>query len=527
MAEGLARSQPLNRLRLWVCGGSSFRRDMLMFCAGGLGALGFAPYDLWFLMPCAFVALIWLTVGAAGPCSAFRLGWWFAFGQFLMGLIWIAEAFNYQDQLPPAVGYVAVLLLSAFLALYGGLATVVARLLAPRGLWRPVGLGIGWTAAELLRGHLFSGFPWNLVGMAWLPLFPLAQTASLVGVYGLSLLMALTGGALALLGEERPHRWPALVLTAVLALCHAYGAQRLSAPETAQSGPVRVVAAQANIGETAGSASGGGRNLFDYLALSRQAPAPSRGRIIVWPEGSIRNLIGEEPGTRVLMGQVAGDGLILSGGVSVDYDARGMPVRAFNSLYALDGRGRILARYDKARLVPFGEFLPFRSAFQALGLSALAAGALDFSHGPGPRTLHLPGYPSMGVLICYEIIFPGAIVARGDRPSWLLNISDDAWFGHSSGPHQHLAQARMRAIEEGLPIVRATTTGISAIIDAKGRLVRTVPLGKASLLGGALPAPRAPTPYSQNGNGRIISVLLLLTFACVVARKPVLTPLQA
>jgi len=276
---------------------------------------------------------------------------------------------------------------------------------------------------------------------------------------------------------------------------------------------------QANIGQDEKWSTGGlDRSLAKYLTLS---PAPSSTpRLLIWPEAAVPDLLDEMPVLRSRLGSRLGpNDLLLLGALKAIRDDAGRAIAARNSLFVLDPSGRILERYDKKRLVPFGEFLPLRGVLDFIGLSRLAPGELDFWPGPGPRTLALPGYPSVGPLICYEVIFGGHAVEPGNRPKWLLNISNDAWFA-GVGAEMHLAQARLRSIEEGLPMARSTPTGISAVIDARGRVIASIGRGRTGVLDTLLPLPEPPTLFSRYGNlAALVLALGLCTAGYLTARR--------
>ncbi len=505
----------------WLRRQSEPRRRWLGLLAGALSALAFAPVNLLPLMPLALAVLVWLIDGAGNRREAARLGWWFSFGQLATGLYWIALSFQYQSAMPPMTGVVAVILLAGFLALYGALAAAVAHRFWSAGPLRVLVLAIAWVVCEGLRGHLFTGFPWNLVGNSWLVLPPVAQAASVVGAYGLSFLMVLAGGAVALLADGRAASLRAARLIGLLLLAVAMaGAWRLLSPAPPPAGvPLYII--QANIAQDIKwDASDPRRNLREHLELSDAAMAPGAPGLVIWPETAIPNIVEEELSTRYLIARHVSDGsLVLMGGLRVDRTADGLAEAVRNSLLVIDPEGRIQGSYDKAHLVPFGEYLPFRSLLEAIGIARLAPGDIDFVAGPGARTLALPGYPAVGPMICYEAIFPGAVADRDHRPDWLLNVSNDAWFGLSAGPHQHLASARLRAIEEGLPLVRSTPTGISAVIDAKGRLTAHLGLGERGVLKGVLPGALPATLYSRFSDWPLLILLTLTSVVVVIVRR--------
>jgi apolipoprotein N-acyltransferase len=404
----------------------------------------------------------------------------------------------------------AVLLLCAGLALYPALATGLAA------LWRwrsttaaALALALAWTASEVLRGTLFGGFPWNLIGYAFAGSAAMIQLAAVTGVWGLSLLAVLVGALPAALLEPGPRtRWrPLAAAGLLLVLPWGAGAQRLAddaAP--AAPGPVlRLV--QGNISQHhKWQPERRAESFRRHLELS--AEAADGVQAVIWPESATPYALEQEPQARRLIGLVVPPGgLLLTGGERFDFASE--PPRAWNSLFALDQSGTIVARYDKHDLVPFGEFLPLRGLLGRIGLNKLTGGSIDFESGPGRRTITLPGLPPFSPLICYEAIFPGAAVDRSARPAWLLNVTNDGWFGRSSGPYQHLAMARLRAVEEGLPLVRSANTGISALVDPFGRIVAHLDLGATGVLDGALPAPlAAPPPFARFGLWIVVAVAL-------------------
>lgn len=502
----------------WLALRGARARHGLAFLAGGASALGFAPVEAWPLTILGLAVLLWLLPGASRLRSALATGWWFGLGHMLIGLHWIAQAFEFQSEMPAWLGWVAVLLLSALMAVYPAAAVGIAWRIGGQPFARVLALAGAWMLTEWLRGYLFSGFPWNPLGAVWLPLTGVSQAAKLIGGLGLSGLAVLAGGAIALLGEGEPRtrRLSAPVVTGLVAV----GIVGLALTRGSPTGSgTRVHLVQANIGQDEKwRPDVAERHLQRYLALSARALAERGPGLVIWPEAAIPNLLEEEPWTRERLARLLGpDDLLLTGAIKAIRDAQGYAVAARNSLFVLDAEGRLRGRYDKAHLVPFGEYLPFRALLEPIGIARLAPGALDFQPGGGPRTLPLPGAPPVGPLICYEIIFPAAVVEPGRRPDWLLNASNDAWFG-TSGPYQHLAQARLRAIEEGLPIARATPTGISSLIDPHGRVVASLDHGRAGVVSGEVPAPLPPTPFARLGHAVPIGLALMLLIAAAMAR---------
>jgi apolipoprotein N-acyltransferase len=469
------------------------------FALGAVVALALPPLDFWPAL-LGFAGLLDLLRRAEDPRRAFVLGWCFGFGHFLAGLYWIAIAFFADAERFGVLAVPAVLLLCAGLAFYPALAALLVALYR----WRSasaaaLALAVVWLLTEWLRGHLFGGFPWNLIGYAFAGSTGVSQLAAVTGIWGLSLL-AVAAGALpvALLEPGVRLRWqPAAAAGLVLALAWLGGTLRLQEGPSEATPGVRLRLVQGNIAQHHKWQPELRARWFErYLELSAR-PA-ERIQAVIWPESATPYPLDREPAARRLIAQVVPPGgLLLTGGERFDLESE--PPRAWNSLFALDDKGRILAVYDKRDLVPFGEFLPFRTVLGRLGLEKVTQGSIDFQPGPGRETLDLPGLPPFSPLICYEAIFPGGVIDPHARPDWLLNITNDAWFGVSSGPYQHFAMARFRAIEEGLPLVRAANTGISAVVDPFGRVQARLDLEVTGVLDAALPAPLAPPPFARLG----------------------------
>jgi apolipoprotein N-acyltransferase len=483
------------------------------FLAGLASALGFAPLGLWPLMLAGLAALLWLIEDAPSRRSALARGWWFGFGQFVLGLNWIATAFTYQAAMPAWLGWVAVILLALYLAVFPATAAGLAwRWGRAHRLLLVLTLAAAWIVTEYLRATLFTGFAWNPAGVALEP-SGLAGLARWIGTYGLSGVAVLLGGGLylALRGARR---------TAAMLILAVVGAGALVwtlAPDLGATGRlIRVV--QPNIGQ---------QNKWDpefreenYRRLANLTGRPTATpRLILWPEAATPDFLSLQRGARRQIATLLGpNDLMLLGGVEIVFGPDGRSIAAYNSLFVLDPRANLRGRYDKAHLVPYGEYLPMRPILSVIGLSRLAPGDLDFWSGQGPQTLTLPGFGRAGIQICYEIIFSGHVVDRANRPDFIFNPSNDAWFG-AWGPPQHLAQARLRAIEEGLPVIRSTPTGISAVIDANGRLLHSLSPGTAGAIDAYLPAAAPPTLFARFGNALPFAFAVLLIAAAIAVRR--------
>ncbi|HEX9648171.1 MAG TPA: apolipoprotein N-acyltransferase [Alphaproteobacteria bacterium] len=471
-----------------------WRRALAAGLLGLCATLALPPLALVPLAVVAFSGLVWLAAGSATRTGWFALGFWFGLGHFLSGLYWVGNAFapaGVSTWLAPF----AVVALAATCAVFPGLALLAARVSGATGVAGVVVLATAWTGAEWLRAFaLFGGFPWNLAGYVWMPSGAGIQLAALFGVFGLSWLAVLAAALPAQLAEARG-AWRAVAAAwAAVALAHAGGAVRLGIAEVAEVPGVELRLVQANISQFhKWQPALRERHLAKQLELSALPGVPPPSHMI-WPETATPYVLAEDGAVRAALAAVVPlGGALITGALRVETGDHGF--RVWNSLEAVDGAGRIVAAYDKARLVPFGEYVPLRSI---LDLAKLTDGETDFSRGPGPRTLAIPGLPPVSPLICYEAIFPGRVVDPQARPDWLLNVTNDAWYGDSAGPYQHFEQARLRAVEEGLPLVRVANTGISGVVDPYGRVTARLGLGEEGVIDAPLPRP-APlrTPYSR------------------------------
>ncbi len=497
---------------------------LLALAAGIVAATGFAPLGAWPLTLGSLAVLARLVQRAPTVRRAGLIGWLFGVGHFTLGLNWIAGAFDHQDAMPHWLGYGAVVLLSLYLAVYPALAGVLARRAAPGGgAAFALVFAAAWIVTEYGRATLFTGFAWNPLGAIFVPTW-IAGWSRIIGTYGLSGLAVLGAGLAAMLWRDRRE----LALLEGGALVAVAGGWALLFPLPGMTATeVRIVQPNMNLDET--------RDPFaareGLEKLARLSGPPGRApRLVFWSEAAINDVyeIAYDAGLRAALATLLSPGdVLLTGATRIEYEAQGAPngigterraTGATNSVFALDAAGDLVARYDKAHLVPYGEYLPMRPLLTPLGLARLVPGDLDFRAGPGPLTLTVPGVGRMGVQICYEIVFSGEVTDRAHRPDFLFNASTDAWFG-SWGAPQHLAQARLRAIEEGLPIVRATPTGISALIDARGTVLASVPSGKSGFIETQLPAALTPPPFARWGNVLPLLFALMLAIAGVALAR--------
>jgi apolipoprotein N-acyltransferase len=473
------------------------------FGLGAVAALALPPVHL---LPALLLSLPGLFIMVTAAPNARRAAWvalFWGWGFQVAGLHWLTLAILTEVERFWWLVPIAVPALALPLGAFTLIPALLARLAAP-GWPRILAFAGAWVAAEMLRGVVFTGFPWNLLGTVWAFASLPIQGAAVIGVHGLSLGTVL----LALAPLQGARGWAAMA--AGFAVFGVVGLVRLW-PEEPEPHPVVLVLVQGNVAQEAKWREESRHAIFQRyidmtaggLRLAAQE-APESRPVVVWPETASPFLLASDgEAARLATAPLPPGALLLAGSVRAEFGADGRAVAAWNSLVALDAMGAALAVYDKAHLVPFGEYMPLRGLLPV----RIVQGAFDFSAGPGPRAVALPGLPSFSPLICYEVIFPGA-VTPAERPGFLLNVTNDAWFGVSAGPYQHLAAARLRAVEEGLPLARAAQTGISVVFDSRGRQVASMPLATTGVVLAPLPRAGAPTAFARLG--LVIPLLLAL-----------------
>ena len=508
-------AERLAGLRLW-------QRMLVAALLGALAAGAFAPTYLVLLLWPAFTGLLWLlgTERKAGP--GFAVGWAFGFGHFLLGLHWVGESFMVDAARYGALAPVAVVSLSAGLALFTAAACAVTVMLPARGAQRALALAAAWLVAEWLRSWVLSGFPWHLIGSAWVFSDEMIQLAAYGGVWALTWVTVFAAAAPAVAAEPQRsgalQRWlPAGIGLLLLALVWSGGALRLAdAPALGSDSTADITLrlvqpsiAQADKWKPALRQG----HVARQIEMSR-APADKPIDLVIWSETAVPYNLWRLPELQRRLGEAVPDGgHLITGAPRQEAGRQG---QLWNSLHALRSGGQIVATYDKVKLVPFGEFVPLRSLF---GFSKLTQGRVDFSPGPGRRTMTLPGLPPFSPLICYEIIYPGRVLADGERPAWLLSLTNDAWFGRSTGPHQHFAIGKLRAVEEGIPLVRVANTGISAVVDSYGRTAEWLGLEEVGVIDTPLPkALSGTTVFGVVGNHSVLFLLCLTLISWISPR---------
>lgn len=521
-----------------------WRRAVIAVAAGAASALALAPFHLF---PVLFVTLpifvLLLDGGARAPeagwrhrlIAGFAVGWFFGFGYFLGGLWWIGAAFFAEAGAGLiALMPLAVVALPAGLALFWGAAAALARLFWSQGWRRVIVLAALLSLAEWLRGHVLTGFPWNAFGYTLMPVPAMMQGAALVGLWGMTFAAFLVFAAPVMLIGGRIRMGERIAVGIALLLFAAnlgYGLVRLAFAEDTDVPGVALRLVQPMLAQDEKwTTTRDADVLRHYLALTGKGLVegkPPPFTIAIWPETALPFFLEERPDALAAIGALLprGGSLITGAARAEQASEPGQPDRIFNSIFVIDDNGFIRDAYDKVHLVPFGEYLPFAGFFSRLGLHQMIALPGGFDAGPRLRSLALAGAPVFGPLICYEIVFPHAVVDAQQRPAWLLNVTNDGWFGDTPGPRQHFQQAVVRAVEEGLPLARAANTGISAIVDPYGRVRVYLPVGALGVVDGPLPAALPPTLYGRLGDMMFfIALALALAIAGIVSVLPTFTP---
>jgi apolipoprotein N-acyltransferase len=497
-------------------------RRLVALAAGATGALALPPFGFAPAMILPMTAAVWLLDGAAGTTrlaslrAAFADGWWWGFGYFLAGLWWLGAAFLVDaDQFLWAMP-LGVIGLPLFLALFPALGFALARAIWSPGPGRIFALGVGLSASEFLRANVLTGFPWNEYGMALGQNLWTAQIAAWIGLHGLTLLTVILAAAPATL-KMRP------VVTAVLATAAltAFGAWRSDLPAPAPVAGVKLRLVQPNVPQGPGfSAENGPAILGGYMKLSDRATSPDRSGVgdvthLFWPESAFPFILSRDATALARLVDFLRGGTVLATGAA-SQEGEGPTARYFNSIEVLDHSGLSAARYDKRRLVPFGEYLPLRSLFDRLGVTQFVHMPGGFEPGSGTPELSIRGLPDALAMVCYEAIFPNEGRVRAGETAnvgYILNLTDDGWFGRTAGPYQHFAQARLRAVELGLPVLRVANTGISALIDARGRILDQTSLGVEAIIDGGLPGALPPTWQAHWGAASFAALWALALLA--------------
>jgi apolipoprotein N-acyltransferase len=511
-----ALTASFNRFRFTLENMTGFRRYAAAFLLGAAMTAALAPIGLFPVLLLCVPGFLFLARHAPTRGKSFLVGWAFGSGYFIFGLYWISAALFVDIHQWGWVLPLSVIVGPALLALYYGFISLLAHRYRAAPAAHAMAVVAAWSGIEWLRGHLLTGFPWNLAGYAWHWDLPVMQTAAFTGVYGLTLLTVFWAAAPAFAQTKRLLAGFALV---TFMLVTAAGGLRLALHPTEQAGDATVRIVQANIPETTKwDQNEDWRNLEKHIRLSKQGSSvlAAPPRVIVWPETAVSADLQQFPDiAHIIAINMPKDSTAILGELRVDAAMASRP-SFYNSVAVMDNKGKILDTYDKFHLVPFGEYIPFRDTFKFTPVALALSGISDFTPGDGPHTIRVGTLPAFSPLICYEIIFPGAVASRTDRPGWLVNVTNDAWYGKTAGPHQHLAIARLRAIEEGLPLARAANTGISAIFDGTGRELGSQALGTTGVVDSILPKALPTTVYEKYGDFTFFLMLILTICAAKV-----------
>ena len=508
-----------------------WRRASAAFLAGLLAVAGQAPYDFPLVCLISFPVLVWLLDGTHGRGAArfrqaFATGWWFGFGYFLGGLWWIGlallvEAESFAWALPFAM--VGIPLLLAF---FYGFAAVLARLMWCEGIGRIAALAVGFAVAEWLRGFVLTGFPWNSIGYAAMPVPMLMQSVALVGMDGMNALAVFVFALPALLDGAPGRRLGAALFSGLLILHAGFGYYRLAQPLPAgrQQLSVRIVQPDIDLSEKWDE--GVRERIFATLIeLSARPPAPGQARpqLIVWPETSVPFLFSDRPDALEAIGGMLQEGQMLLAGIVREERAPGPEgrLRYYNTVAAIDDGGRIVAAVDKVHLVPFGEYIPFSGLFGALGIEQLVAGPMNFTAGKRRSDIVLPGGVKAVPFICYEAIFPELVAHDAAAGQVMVNVTNDAWFGDTAGPYQHFRQAQLRSVENGLPLLRAANTGISGIVEQRGVVIDALAMNRVGVIDARIPLYRsqAVSPKQRRINSLLLLALATVALAAKMRRR--------
>lgn len=510
---------------------SGWRRTLVAIASGAVAVLGQAPFD--FIAACfvAFPVLVWLLDGSAAASHpgllarlkpSFATGYWFGFGYFLAGLWWIGSAVLVEaDSFAWALPF-AVLGIPLVLAVFYGLAAALARIFWSDGIGRIAALAFGFGIAEWLRGFVLTGFPWNSIGYAAMPIPLMMQSVEVVGLLGMNALAVFVFAAPALLALGRG-RAIGLALAALIAAVHiGYGYVRLSAPPATSTAKLIVRLVQPNVDLTEKWDPAVRERIFkSMLELSSRpsAAGAAQPQLIVWPETSVPYVFSENPGALSTIGEMLKPGQTLVAGAVREEGESAGGARFYNSVVQIDDSGQIVDAVDKVHLVPFGEYLPFADLFAQIGLRQMVSGPMNFAAGAERHSLAISGGASMMPYICYEAIFPALMPAATSPVSLLLNVTNDAWFGNTPGPYQHLRQAQIRTVEVRKPLVRAANTGISAVVDANGRIVQGLTLNQTGIIDAAIDLAPPPADWPRIPQNYIAAAILAAFVAMAAMAK--------
>jgi len=512
--------------RIMLLGGA--RRALLAILAGALGALALPPFGFFAALFISFTLLVWLMDGSAGHpdgsfvgrlWSSFFIGWLFGFGYFVAGLWWLGNALLLEaDEFAWALP-LAILGLPACLAIFYGVATMLARILWSDGIGRIAMLAASFGVVEWLRGFVATGFPWNAIGYGAMPIPIMMQSAHIIGLYGVSALAVFVFSAPALVGTRKGAGLGLSLALTLFAAHLGYGAYCLMQPDPPPMTDGKVIRLVQPVIDQSQKLEDGDRVAVfeEHLKLTALPPKPGEKRpdVIIWPETAVPFILTQNQDALARIADVLQDGQVLiTGAVREEEAGVGAPPRYYNSVYVIDDNGQIIGASDKVHLTPFGEYVPYESVLRRFGIDNLISLPGGFTAASSRSLLTLPAGLTLYPLICYEIIFPDEMTPDLLKADAILNITNDAWFGVSPGPFQHFLQARIRAVENGIPLIRDANNGISAFVDARGRVVSGIDFNQKGVIDSTLTRPNVS---EWNGNSRIVHYLFILATLFAIA----------
>lgn len=505
-----------------ITGLTNKRKFMLSFICGSLSSLAFAPTYVILLPFIAFPILFWLLDACKNKKSAFLIGWFFGFGHFVTGLYWFANALLTDAERFAWMIPLAVSVIPAALAVYIGLVCLITYVLPFSKTNKVIIFTVMWTIFEFLRGILFTGFPWNLIGYIWTFSDNMIQITSVTGILGLSFFTVLSLTLPSQIIEEKGSKWVICSIVIILSIW-IFGYIRLQNSDVKTYNNIKIRIVQPNNSTSPDNwLEENRRNIFIRHMDMTLSDGFSDITHVIWPEATLPTYINETaPLLKIISSAVPKNGLLLMGSSRLLDTLNGPKV--WNSLHVLNPKGDIVDFYDKSHLVPFGEYVPLRIIFDKLPfIKKITHGFYDIREGDGPKTISLPEFPPFGPQICYEAIFSGSVIDENKRPEIMVNVTNDAWYGNSSGPYQHFNMARVRATEEGLPLIRAANSGISALIDPYGRIIAKTELGKENILDvGLVSSLETPTTYGKLRNWSTILIIVFFVILSVFRQKNV------
>ncbi len=500
----------LDSLKTRISSLTGVKKYAAAFGLGALMTLSMPPIGAFYILLLCVPGLIWLTQQSKTKTETFLTGWAFGAGYFIFGLYWVSFALFVDIEAWWWVLPFSTIIAPTILALYYALIPLIVWRYRTHEAAYALMLVTSWSGIEWIRGHALTGFPWNLPGYTWHYLPPAMQVNAFTGIYGLTLLTLLW--AIMPVLARTPQRKFVSVLMVSFLIVAATGTARLILHPTKSFDKIAVRVLQPNIPQSAKwNQNKEWRNFKHHLDLTASATTLKQPiTFVIWPETAIVSNLEHSPEIANAIGKaLPKESIAFLGSLRVTGNSGAE--KFYNSITVLNKKAKVLDTYNKHHLVPFGEYIPFRNILNLTPIASGIARIGDFTRGTGVTNLHTNFLPKPSPLICYEAIFPGKVANKNDRPDWLLNVTNDAWYGKTAGPHQHFEIARVRTIEEGLPLVRSANTGISAVIDPLGRIIGMKSLGETGIVDALLPRPLPPTLYSKTGDILFFLMLILLT----------------